>query len=103
MKKFNAKFPTLKCAIAACLIALTGCIDSGPAHSETKVHGNTVVEHVTHEYDTKQDYNNTKFHIHKIEFEGHSYLYFVETGYHVGYAGFTHDENCKCLKNVRHD
>ena len=103
MAIFPAKITRLKCVLCACLIALTGCMESGPEHITREVKGNTVVEHVTHEYGNQMNYTSPKFTIHKIEFEGHSYLYFVETGYHVGYAGFTHDENCKCRKDVRHD
>lgn len=36
--------------------------------------------------------NNLKYSIHKIEFEGHSYL--IYDGY--SRAGICHDENCKC-------
>lgn len=76
-------------------------MESGPETRTTQVKGDVVVEQVTHEYNGGMDYTHPQFTIKKIEYEGHSYLYFVETGYHIGYAGFTHDENCKCRKHVQ--
>lgn len=103
MRKFTAKITGLKCVILACMIALSGCMESGPETQTTQVRGDVVVEQVTHKYDKRMDYENAKFRIKKIEYEGHTYLYFLETGYHVGYAGFAHDENCKCRKHVQNN
>lgn len=111
MKKFAAKITglkrliscrrlmTLKALICAGLIALTGCVDYGNASSSTKVHGDAVIEHVTHEYGGPE-HTHKVFNIHKFEYEGHTYLYFKESFGHNGYAGLTHDENCKCRKHV---
>lgn len=99
MKKFTAKITDIKALICASLIALTGCVDYGNASSSTKVHGDAVIEHVTHEYGGPE-HTRKVFNIHKFEYEGHTYLYFKETWGHNGYAGLTHDENCKCRKHV---
>ena len=35
---------------------------------------------------------------HKVEYEGHSYIFFIATEGYAGYAGLEHDPDCPCLK-----
>lgn len=107
MKKFAAKITRLKALICAGMLALslTSCFEAGPTEERTQVRNDVVTTRVVHtdSNNRHRDYTSAEFKIHKFEYEGHTYLYFMEGAGHRAWAGLTHDENCKCRKNVSND
>ena len=105
MKKFTAKITTLKAILAGVLLlGTTSCFESGPATETTTVSKTgQVTRTTTYEHDPDREYHSYEFTIKKLEYEGHTYLYFTEGNGHQAWAGITHDENCKCRKHVQHD
>ena len=107
MKKFTAKITRLKALICASILALslTSCFEAGPSVEKTTVRNDVVTTRVEHtdRHSRGQDYTRDQFKLHKFEYEGHTYIYFKENHGYNGYAGLTHDENCKCRKNVSND
>lgn len=97
MNKFNRVKSHLKALICAGLIALssTGCIEHNSTH-KVEARNNRVVHVETLENGYER--TNPLFRIQKVEYEGHTYLYFLEQNGRAGFAGITHDENCKCRK-----
>lgn len=39
-------------------------------------------------------------HFTKVEYEGHSYIYFEKKSGSFSYAGLTHDPDCHCLYSI---
>lgn len=107
MKKFTAKITRLKALICAGILALglTSCFEAGPSVEKTTVRNDVVATRVEYVDGASRgrDYTRDEFRLRKFEYEGHSYLYFTESSGHRGWAGLTHDENCKCRKNVSND
>lgn len=107
MKKFAAKITRLKALICAGILALslTSCFERGPAVEKTVVRDGVVKTRVEHTDKSSRKYSRIRdeFKIRKFEYEGHTYLYFKENWGNTGYAGLTHDENCKCRKHVSND
>lgn len=83
------------------LVLVTSFVScSEPITTETKADGNKITYTETYEGGTTI---STSFTIHKFEYEGHTYLYFMKTCGEQGYGGLTHDENCKCRKECRNE
>lgn len=100
MKGFNAKISRIKAVLCAVLIALcmAGC-EADYVGDKTMTRGNTVITEKVYEGVGFRAAGTRKaFTIHKFEYEGHRYLYFMEQGGYAGFAGLTHDENCPCRK-----
>lgn len=73
------------------LLCLTSCSE----HVATEVK----TDEKTEVYKKQNKYSSSPFILYKFEYEGHTYLYFKEAIMSEGYAGLTHDENCKCRKH----
>lgn len=93
----------IKIGVFVCLLLTFALCTSGTA-PKTRVHASrdgVVTEIVEYADQPSMNYEQTKFHIRKFKYEGHTYLYFKEEGYSIAYAGLTHDENCECRKQEK--
>ncbi len=70
--------------------------------AQTKIHSSNGVVTETVEYENQAfNYTRAQFKIHKFEYEGHTYLYFIEGNGDRGWGGMCHDENCRCRKQQK--
>ena len=84
------------CAFICALYGLTSC--GTPQSKEAHAEGNAVVQTTTWS-DGHQ--SHCRFHINKVMFEGHEYLYVIYSSGHQGYFGITHSGTCPCNNHVQ--
>ena len=84
------------CAFICALYGLTGC--GTPQSRDAHAEGSTIVQTTTWS-DGHQ--SHSRFHINKVIFEGHEYLYVIHSSGRQGYFGITHSGTCPCNNHVQ--
>ena len=86
------KIKLVICAAICTLCAFSSCTNGLAQQAHNATPANEVAITVTMVNRPTKD----KVRLCKFTYEGHEYLYFVESGYRIACAGLTHSGTCPC-------